>query len=255
MKTVLITGATSGLGRYLAEKLSIDGNYKVLLHGRDQKRTESLAAELSDEPYVANLSDLSQVRRLADEVLKKNEKLDILINNAGIGYGKQRELSADGHELRLAVMYLAPVLLTRLLLPHITSQILNIGSLGQESIDLDDLMFEKNYSGVSAYRRAKLALLMHTFDLAKERADLKINIIHPATYMDTNMVRGGGGTPLNTVEHGGEATLRVLNSTLSGRFFDEDRPADINSGVHADAYQDELRQKLRRMTDAILEKS
>ncbi|MHB2019540.1 MAG: SDR family NAD(P)-dependent oxidoreductase [Candidatus Xenobia bacterium] len=242
MSTILITGATSGHGRYLAERLARE--HDVLVHGRDRERTESLATELGARAYVADLSDLSQVRRLAAEI----PHVDVLINNAGIGYGKERELSRDGHELRLAVMYLAPVLLTRLLLPRLTSQVLNIGSLGQAPLDFEDLQMEHAYDGLTAYRRAKLALVMATFDLAGERPDLRVNVVHPATYMDTNIIRRGGGTPQNTVEQGGENTLRVLASPLTGTFFNGDRPAE----AHPDAYREELRTRLREATRAIL---
>ena len=246
MRTYLITGATSGHGRYLAERLARE--HRVLVHGRDQARTEALAARLGGRPYVADLGDLAQVRRLAAEVAADHPRLDGLVNNAGIGYGTARETSPDGHELRFTVMYLAPVLLTRLLLPRLASQVLNVGSLGQAPIDFDDLAMARAYDGITAYRRAKLALAMATFDLAAERPDLRVNVVHPATSMDTHMVRGGGGTPLNTVEHGGEATLRVLAMPVTGRFFDEDRPAE----AHPDAYRAELRDRLRAATDAIL---
>lgn len=246
MKTVLITGATSGLGRYLAQRLACD--HLVLVHGRDRERTEQLAAELGGRPYVADLSDLAQVRRLAAEVAADHPRLDVLINNAGIGYGKEREVSSDGHELRFAVMYLAPFLLTRQLLPRLTSSVLNVGSQSQEALDLDDLAMEKAYDGVMAYRRAKLALVMATFDLAAERPDLRVNVVHPATYMDTNIVRRGGGTPLNTVEYGGEATLQALAAPVTGLYFHEDKPAE----AHPDAYRVELRTRLRAATDALL---
>jgi NAD(P)-dependent dehydrogenase (short-subunit alcohol dehydrogenase family) len=242
LATMMITGATSGHGRYLAEQLS--GRHTVLVHGRDRRRTERLAAELGARPLVADLADLTQVRRLAEEA----GELDVLINNAGIGYGTERELSADGHELRFAVMYLAPVLLMRLLLPRISWRVLNIGSLGQDSLDFEDLAMTRAYDGVTAYRRAKLALAMATFDLAIERPDLRVNLVHPATYMDTAMVRGGGGTPLNTVKHGGQATLRVLESSLTGTFFDEDQPVD----AHPDAYLPDLRARLRAATETLL---
>jgi NAD(P)-dependent dehydrogenase (short-subunit alcohol dehydrogenase family) len=246
MSIILITGATSGHGRYLAQQLSL--KHRILLHGRDRHRTESLAAELGALPYVADLSDLAQVRQLAAEITASHPKIDVLINNAGIGYGTKRELSVDGHELRFAVNYLAPVLLARLLLPCISSQILNVASLGQESINFDDLAMQQDYSGMIAYRRAKLALVMATFELAAERPDLRINVVHPATYMDTNMVRRGGGVPLNTVEHGGDATLRALDSQLTGAFFNESEPAR----AHDDAYRSELRLRLREITDKLL---
>ncbi|HEY4003030.1 MAG TPA: SDR family NAD(P)-dependent oxidoreductase [Candidatus Xenobia bacterium] len=237
---ILITGATSGHGRYLAERLAPE--HDVLVHGRDRERTQQLAGQIGARPYVADLSSLGQVRRLAAEI----SAVDALINNAGIGYGKARELSADGHELRLAVMYLAPVLLSRLV--KVTTTVLNVGSLGQAPIDFDDLQMEKAYDGLIAYRRAKLALAMATFDMAAERPDLRVNVIHPATYMDTNMVRGGGGTPQNTVQHGGDNTLRVLETSMTGTFFNEDKPSE----AHPDAYRMDLRARLREATDPML---
>lgn len=242
MKTVLVTGATSGLGRYLAERLA--GDHTVLVHGRDRARTEELAAAIGGRPYVADLADLEQVRRLATAL----PPVDVLINNAGIGYGTAREVSAQGHELRFAVMYLAPVLLTRLLLPRLGEQVLNVGSLGQAPLDFDDLAMERAYDGITAYRRAKLALAMATFDLAAERPDLRVNVVHPATMMDTPMVRRGGGTPQHTVAHGGEATLRVLATARTRTFFDEDRPAR----AHPDAYRADLRARLRDLTGPLL---
>lgn len=247
MKTYLITGATSGHGCYLAEQLARE--HRVLVHGRDRARTEALAARLGAWPYVADLGDLAQVRRLAAEVAADHPRLDGLINNAGVGYGTAREASPDGHELRFAVMYLAPVLLTRLLLPRIGSQVLNVGSLGQAPLDFDDLMLERAYEGITAYRRAKLALAMATFDLAASRPDLHVNVVHPATMMDTNMVRRGGGTPQTTIAHGGDATLRVIEMAVTGTFFDGDRPAR----AHADAYRADLRARLRDLTEPLLE--
>jgi NAD(P)-dependent dehydrogenase (short-subunit alcohol dehydrogenase family) len=127
-------------------------------------------------------------------------------------------------------------------------KVLNVASGGQATIDFDDLMLERDYAGLTAYRRAKLALVMATFDFAERRPDLRVNAVHPATYMDTNMVRKGGGTPQHTVEYGGECSLRVLGSTLSGWFFNEDRPEE----AHPDAYNPELRARLREVTDALL---
>lgn len=141
MSTVLITGATSGLGRYVAFELVRSGHV-VLAHGRDPGRTERLVEELraegDAEAFVADLSSLAQVRELGAHVADAHPDLDVLINNAGVGAGSPgaaRELSADGHELRLAVNYLAPVALTRTLLPTLRAnapaRIVNVGSVGQ----------------------------------------------------------------------------------------------------------------------------
>src|SRR5262245_25466198 len=204
MSTVLITGATSGLGRYIAFELVRSG-HDVLAHGRNAGRTERLVAELRTEGeaegFVADLASLAQVRRLGEEVAAAHPRLDVLINNAGVGGGPRgsgREVSADGHELRLAVNYLAPVALTRALLPQLKAgapaRIVNVGSAGQEPLDFDDPELTRGYGGMSAYCRSKFALAAHTFALAEELGDsgVSVNVLHPATYMDTAMVREGG---------------------------------------------------------------
>ena len=126
-KTVLITGSTDGVGRVVAKRLAAEGA-RVLVHGRNLERGESLLTELNAKGRAhadfleADLSSLAEVRKLALAVDASEARLDILINNAGIGSGGpagKRELSADGFEVRLAVNYLAGFLLTRLLLPKI----------------------------------------------------------------------------------------------------------------------------------------
>lgn len=243
---ILVTGATSGHGLRLAEELA--KAHTVLVHGRDRRRVEELARRLGGRPYVADLACLDAVRSLANEVVRDVGRIDMLVNNAGIGYGTHREESVDGHELRFAIMYLAPALLTEALLPHLVRGVLNIGSKGQESLDLDDLEMRVSYSGVSAYRRAKLALVMATMELAERRPDLRVNVVHPATMMDTNMVRRGGGTPLSTVDEGVRATSSALASEATGTFFDGAQPAR----AHADAYDHALRAALQLRTAALI---
>ena len=263
---VLITGATSGLGRYLASQLAGSG-WQVLAHGRDPARVEELAAELAAEfgggarGYVADLARLGDVRELAALVRAQVPRLDVLVNNAGIGFGapgEGRQVSADGHELRFAVNYLAPVLLTRLLVPLLTasapSRIVNVGSLGQVPFDPADAEFEHGYNGVDAYRRSKLALAAFTFDLAGElpAAEVTANCLHPATFMNTAMVARGGITPVSTVEQGGEATMRLITDpaldAVTGQFFDGLR---ISRALPR-AYDPEFRAALREVTDRML---
>jgi NAD(P)-dependent dehydrogenase (short-subunit alcohol dehydrogenase family) len=127
MGVVLITGATDGLGRALAERLARDGN-ELLVHGRDAERLARVADDLaaaSEGPtprtFLADLADLAEVRRLAAEVRDATDRLDVLVSNAGIGSGepdgRDRRTSADGYELRFAVNFLAGFLLTLDLLP------------------------------------------------------------------------------------------------------------------------------------------
>ncbi|MYS94419.1 MULTISPECIES: SDR family NAD(P)-dependent oxidoreductase [Streptomyces] len=261
MSTILITGATSGLGRYVAFELVRSGHV-VLVHGRDADRTERLAEELRTEGdaegLVADLASLAQVRELAAHVGDAHPELDVLINNAGVGAGPPgsgRELSSDGHELRLAVNYLAPVVLTRALLPvlraNAPTRIVNVGSAGQEPLVVDDPEFIRGYDGVSAYCRSKFALAAHTFALAEELdgTGVSVNVLHPATYMDTAMVREADVTPWNTVADGAAGVLALATRHLgSGRYYDGTSPAR----AHEAAYDPEVRKRLAAVTEQLL---
>ena len=261
-KTVLITGSTDGVGRYVAARLAADGA-KVLIHGRDAARAATLIEEIKRSGqqapvfYQADLSSLAEARRLADAVAADHERLDVLVSNAGIGsqnQGPARQISADGHELRFAVNYLAGFLLTYRLLPLLKaaspSRIVNVASLGQHPIDFDDVMITKNYSGARAYAQSKLSQIMFTIDLAEELkgAGVAVNALHPATYMNTTMVRAGGITPISTVEQGGEAILHLVNgddvAAKSGLFFNGMNEAK----AHPQAYDAAARKRLHALS-------
>src|SRR3984957_10393223 len=156
-KTILITGSTDGVGRYIAERLAARG-WRTIIHGRDRARGEAVVGRIMKQGgearfLGADLSSLAEVRSLADAVRRDGDGLDALVNNAGIGTsGAKRELSADGFELRFGVNYLAGFLLTRLLLPMLESRtsarIVNVSSAGQQAIDFSDVMLTHGYSGV-----------------------------------------------------------------------------------------------------------
>jgi NAD(P)-dependent dehydrogenase (short-subunit alcohol dehydrogenase family) len=261
-KTVLVTGSTDGVGRYVAAKLAAAGA-KVLIHGRDKARAKTLADEIHGrghtEPvfYQADLSSLAGARQLAEAVLADHKRLDVFISNAGIGSrtsGLERQTSADGHELRFAVNYLAGFLLARLLLPLLKasapSRIVNVASLGQHPIDFEDVMITKGHSGARAYAQSKLAQIMFTIDLSGELegSGVTVNALHPATYMNTTMVREGGITPVSTVEQGGAAILHLAAGDdvagKSGLFFNGMQQSQAN----AQAYDHAARQRLRELS-------
>jgi NAD(P)-dependent dehydrogenase (short-subunit alcohol dehydrogenase family) len=248
-QTILVTGATDGLGRALAGELAARGA-TVLLHGRSEERLEETRRELGEaagnerlRTYLADFAALDDVRRLARAVEQDQERLDVLVNNAGIGARKNgsREESADGFELRFAVNYLAPFLLTKLLLPLLgrsaPARIINVASAGQAPIDFDDVMLERGYSGSRAYAQSKLAQIMFTFELDErlraEGAGVTVNALHPASLMNTKMVYETYGYTMSTVEDGVEATLRLVVSSeldgVSGRYFDRLREARPNA--------------------------
>jgi NAD(P)-dependent dehydrogenase (short-subunit alcohol dehydrogenase family) len=263
-KTILITGSTDGVGRRVAERLAAMGAF-VLIHGRNAIRAEDLVSRIRNAGgktayYLADFSSLNEVRTLADAVERDHGRLDLLINNAGIGTSggdSGRQVSRDGHELRFAVNYLAGFLLTRRLLPLLQAsspaRIVNVSSAGQQPIDFSDVMLTHGYSGVRAYCQSKLAQIMFTLDLAEELAGSGItaNCLHPATYMDTTMVRLSGVTPISTVDQGADAILNLATGDdLDGRaglYFDGLRPARAN----VQAYDAAARQKLRTLSQSL----
>jgi NAD(P)-dependent dehydrogenase (short-subunit alcohol dehydrogenase family) len=256
--TVLITGATDGLGRALAHRLAAQGAH-VILHGRDQGRLEATAAEIAQQSgrrrpdtVLADFADLGQVRNLSKQVGELTDRLDVLVNNAGIGSGepagRERAVSADGFELRFAVNYLAGFDLTLRLLPLLraaaqnsaadldsdsssrsssgssstsgstsgsgSARIVNVASLGQAPIEFDDVMIEHGYSGTRAYGQSKLAQITAGFVLADRLQPdrITVNSLHPSTYMPTKMVLQEIGHSIDTLEDGEEATRRLVDS-------------------------------------------
>jgi NAD(P)-dependent dehydrogenase (short-subunit alcohol dehydrogenase family) len=265
-RIALVTGATSGLGREVAERLARDG-WVVLVHGRNEERAAEVlggirAAGGEVQFYRADLSSMTEVRRLARTVAADHPRLPLLINNAGIGFGAPdapRRESLDGLEMHFAVNYLAPVILTRELLPNLEAaapaRIVNVASIGQADIDFDDMQMKRHYSGQEAYRRSKLALIMFTFDLARELdgRDVTVNALHPATFMDTAMVREMEVTPMSSVEEGADAVMNLAVSGgtrgSSGEFFNGLKPARARQQAYDAQARERLRAITRRITD------
>ena len=258
-RTILITGATDGLGKGLAAELAPSGA-RLILHGRNEDKGQALIDELQSRSTGellwrrADLGSLEQVRDLADS-LNGEERIDALVNNAGIGTARPREESEDGYELTFQVNYLAPFLLTRRLLPLIErsapARIVNVTSAGQAPIDFDDVMLERNYSGVQAYCQSKLALVMFTFDLAEELEGTGVtaNCLHPGTYMPTQMVHQAGIDPVTALEDGVAATLRLITSPelegVNGHYVD----GTSESAPHPQAEDPEARRQLRELSE------
>ena len=196
-KTVLVTGASSGIGKATAVGLAALGAH-LAITGRDRDRTEQAAREIQTaagghvDVFVADLSSQAEVRRLAEETLQRLPRIDVLVNNVG-GYWDTRHLTADGLEHTFAVNHLAPFLLTQLLLDRLTrsspARVVTVSSNAEAlgRIDFDDLHGEQHYSGAKAYNQSKLANVLFTYELvrrlqatgASEKTMITANVVHP----------------------------------------------------------------------------
>ncbi len=258
--SALVTGATDGLGRLVATRLAAEGA-TVLIHGRDATKLASTARELRSETgndrirtYLADFSSLAAVRVMASEVEGDNHRLNVLVNNAGVGSGKPagtiRQESRDGYELRFAVNHLAAFTLTLRLLPLLRrsapARIVNVASAGQYPIDFDDVMLEQSYDGARAYRQSKLAQIMFGFELSTRlpAGEVTVNSLHPATFMPTKIVLEQHGHSVDTLEEGAEATLRLAIGDdvegVTGRYFNR----QVESRADDQVYDADARRRL-----------
>ena len=256
MKTILITGATDGLGKAVAFELAARG-HELLLHGRNPQRGELLLEKISTATgnenltyYNADFAEMAQIRNVADEISAHHQHLDVSINNAGLGAEPQRSESKDGLERILQVNYLATYMMSKLLLPLLIqsapSRIVNVASAGQAPIDFSDPMLKKNYSGIQAYCQAKLAQISLTMEMAPQLRDkgVTVNALHPATYLPTKIVPN----PMSKMEDGVKSVCMLAIAEeiadITGKYFFQTR----EQRASAQAYDATERKKLMELS-------
>ncbi|AGS34459.1 short-chain dehydrogenase/reductase SDR [Corynebacterium maris DSM 45190] len=262
-RTMLITGATSGLGRELARQYSLQPGH-LILHGRDPDKLTELIDDLSParahlDPVTADLGELAQVERLAQDVAGLTDHVSVLVNNAGVGQGRGdvRETSADGHELRLAVNHLAPFLLTMRLLPLLRagapSRVVNVASAAQTPVDFDDPQLVNEYTGSRAYAQSKFAMIAAGFRLAGQlpAGEVTVNSLHPATLMPTAMVEEGWGANVDKLATGVASTRHLIDSPrlngVTGQYFFRTSPEE----ALPEAYEQDVQDQLWRLSEEL----
>lgn len=263
MKNILITGSTDGIGKLAALKMAKDG-HRVYLHGRNSEKLEKVIAEIKAESgndaidgFVADFSDLSQVRKMSSKIKSKLSSLDVLINNAGV-FKAANSITENGYDLRLVVNYLAPFVLTNNIMDILKvserSRIINLSSAAQSSISMELLTGKVQASDQEAYAQSKLAILMWSFYLAQQKSGVAVVALNPGSLLNTNMVREAYGKFWSPAEKGGDIIYDLAlvkeDHEIDGRYFDNDR-GDFGD-AHPDAYNTERLSELMEGTRQVV---
>jgi len=263
-KTILITGSTDGIGLETAKILVAQG-HNILLHGRNdeklgeaEKTLTALSKGGSVERYLADLSKLSDVEALAEAVIKKHQKLDVLINNAGV-LKTATPITQDGLDVRFVVNTLAPYLLTKKLLPLMSEscRVINLSSAAQSPVNLDAMAGKvKILDDLNAYAQSKLAITMWSRTLAESLKEEGIVVIavNPGSLLATKMVKEGFGMPGNDIGIGANILIRLALDdefkTATGKYFDND--VGTLSSPHSDVLNIEKSENVVGAIDKIL---
>lgn len=261
MKHILITGSTDGIGKLLALRLAKEG-YFVAVHGRSETKLETTLSEIKNESnnenvigFLADFSDLSDVKKMDVEVSEKMPKIDVLVNNAGI-FNSNVDTTPSGIDIRLAVNYLAPYQLTNAVLPLLkkaeTPRIVNLSSAAQTSVSLQALEGKANLGTNEAYAQSKLALTMWSFQLAAEEPGITVVTVNPGSLLNTKMVHEAYGLHWSPAEKGVNILydLAMTDRAKTKAYFDNDRGGYGNA--HPDAYDAVKIKNLLTATDTVL---
>jgi retinol dehydrogenase-14 len=246
-KTVLVTGATGGIGLEASVQLARLGAHVVLV-GRDPARTRAAVAEVSERgggqpsSFLCDFSSQASIRALAQAVLAKHDRLDVLVNNAG-GVHRARQLTMDGIEATFATNHLGYFLLTNLLLDLLVrsapARVVSVASVGHRrgTLDFDDLGLERGYAIMKAYQRSKLCNVLFANELARRAAGKGVtsNSLHPGA-VATNIWSGAPGWAKPIIwlwfrpffispEQGGRYIVELVAGSdldgVTGRYFEE----------------------------------
>ncbi|WP_298516175.1 SDR family NAD(P)-dependent oxidoreductase [uncultured Kordia sp.] len=262
-KTIIITGSTDGIGKLTAIKLAKEG-HEVYIHGRNSEKLAKVISEIQAasnnsniKGFAADLSTMAAVQQLAEKMKATVPKIDVLINNAGV-YNSRIAKSTDGLDLRFAVNYIAPYILTNELLPLLetseNARIVNLSSAAQAPVSLDALAGNVTVTEQVSYAQSKLALTMWSFYLAKQHSNIQVIAVNPGSLLNTNMVKEAFGTHWSSADKGADIlydlTVSEEHKGITGKYFDNDKGSYGNA--HPDAYDKEKIQKLINKTENII---
>jgi NAD(P)-dependent dehydrogenase (short-subunit alcohol dehydrogenase family) len=257
MKTILVTGATDGIGRLATEKFAKLG-HQILAHGRDQKKLESLTNNTIGkiEPYQADLSNLSDVRTMCRQLLKQHKRLDAIVNNAGVLKAPNTQTRTN-RDIRFEVNTIAPYLITRELLPIIEPKgvIVNVSSAAQAPVDIEALKQFKTMGDMDAYAQSKLAITAWSRYLAQTLTDgPSVVSVNPGSLLATKMVKDGFGIEGKDLNIGADVLVRLVTdpvaSKRTGEYFDNDL-GDFGR-PHSDVFDDSFSRRLITSLDTII---
>lgn len=265
-KTILITGATDGIGLATARMLISQG-HSVLVHGRNPEKLENVHKMLvaldggQVETYLADLSRLADVKALAEAVSARHGKLDVLVNNAGV-FKTQALVTQDGLEMRFAVNTIAPYMLTTCLLPIMSpsGRVINLSSAAQSSVDVHAMVGPARQPDGVMYAQSKLALTMWSSELARSLGDVgpAIIAVNPRSFLGSKMVKEAYGSSGIDINIGADILCRAALSDefagASGRYYDND--TERFSLPHPDGRDSEkCRQVVRAIEDILAGKT
>lgn len=255
---IFITGSTDGIGLETARKFKSLG-HKVIIHGRNLEKLKKVSNELKSDFFKADLSNLSEVQSMADQILNKYETIDILINNAGIFKTSIPE-TKSGHDIRYMVNTIAPYLLTKKLLPILQNgRVINLSSAAQASVDFKAMLGETKMSDFEAYSQSKLAITMWSNHLANLTSTIEnkttIISVNPGSLLGTKMVKEGFNTSGNNISIGVDILTRLSldpeHIKHSGEYYDNDNQK--YASPQADGSDSDKAKKIVELMEKIIE--
>lgn len=263
MKTILITGSTDGIGKLTATKLAND-DHQIIVHGRSSEKLENTISEIKEitnneriSGFISDLSNFDSVNKMISDISNEFSSIDVLINNAGV-LKSHIEQNQDGLDMRFAVNYFAPYLLTNGLLPILKNsdspRIINLSSAAQATVSIDALAGKEQISSNEAYAQSKLALTMWSFAFAQNHPEITTIAVNPGSLLNTKMVQEAYGRHWSSADKGADILVKLAVSEKhalnNGKYFDNDH-GDF-SDAHTHAYDQDKIDQLISVTNNIL---